>query len=248
MYNKYKLSTYYNAQMEIKMRILLVEDDENLNQNLTFFLKKEGYQVDSCFNGEDALYYVEKQIHDIILLDRMLPLLSGTEVLKAIRKKGNSTPILLITALGTLSDRVEGLDLGADDYLVKPFELEELSARIRSLARRIGQNITPSQSLHFQDLSFHAQTNELTGPGGTITLSKREGALMEFFIHNPEQILSRAQLINKVWGIDGEVEDGNLDNYIFFLRRRLKVLNTTAEISTIRGIGYRLENGGTYVS
>jgi len=231
-----------------KMRILLAEDDVNLNRNLTFFLEQEGYQVDSCFNGEDALYYAGQQIHDVILLDRMLPLLSGTEVLKAIRRKGISTPILLITALGTLSDRVEGLDLGADDYLVKPFELEELSARIRSLARRIGQNIIPSQRLSFQDLSFHVQTNELTGPNGTITLSKREGTLMEIFMHNPEQILSRSQLINKVWGIDGEVEDGNLDNYIFFLRRRLKGLNTKAEISTIRGTGYKLENGGTHVS
>lgn len=226
------------------MRILLVEDDSNLNDNLTYFLRREGYMVDSCFDGEEALYFCEQQTPDFIILDRMLPVLSGTEVLQRLRSQGNTTPVLLLTAMGTLADRVEGLDLGADDYLVKPFAVEELLARIRSLTRRSTATLFASagaQKLQYGDLIFSPLVSELEGPSCTVTLSKREGALLEVFLRNPGQTLSRGQLLNKVWGPEGEVEDGNLDNYIFFLRRRLKNLSSAVSISTIRGIGYRLE-------
>lgn len=224
------------------MRILLVEDDTDLNYNLAYYLTQEGYTVDSCFDGEEALYYCKEQQPDLILLDRMLPLLSGTELLKTIRAQGIHVPVLILTAMGTLNDRIEGLDLGADDYLVKPFAMEEMGARIRSLLRRS----TPTASftedaLRYLDLTLHPRTGELSAPSGTVTLSKREYALLEVFLRNPGQTLSRGQLISKVWGMDGEVEDGNLDNYIFFLRRRLKNLNSKAVITTLRGIGYRLE-------
>lgn len=227
------------------MRILLAEDDLNLNNNLTYFLQREGYTVDSCMDGEEALYYCEQQQPDLILLDRMLPSVSGTEILKRLRRQRNTTPVLLLTAMGTLSDRVEGLDLGADDYLVKPFAVEELLARIRSLTRRSIFTVSQGSGtleLQYGDLAFSPIVGELKGPSSTVTLSKREGALLEVFLRNPGQTLSRGQLLNKVWGPDGEVEDGNLDNYIFFLRRRLKSLSSTVSISTIRGIGYRIED------
>lgn len=226
------------------MKILLVEDDENLNKNIAFFLEKEGYQTDRCLNGEDALYYCQEGAPDLILLDRMLPFLDGMELLRRIRALGNQTPVLMLTALGTLSDRVEGLDAGADDYLVKPFEMEELLARIRSLTRRscpANQTVRGSLMLRAGDLSLSPQLRELRGPAGSVTLSGRENALLEIFMNNSGQALSRGQLLLKVWGPDGEVEDGNLDNYIFFLRRRLKGLRSAAAISTIRGVGYRLD-------
>lgn len=226
------------------MRILLVEDDLELSRNLTYYLKKEGYEVDACYNGEDALLYCEQDIHDLILLDRMLPLCSGTQVLRSLRSRGNRTPVLMLTALGTLADKVTGLDLGADDYLVKPFAMEELSARIRSLLRRSIPSLPlPSQGMQWLDLTFQPQIGELSGPAGTITLSKRESALLELFLCNPGQTLSRGQLLNRVWGPEGDVEDGNLDNYVFFLRRRLKSLESCAVLTTLRGIGYRLEAG-----
>lgn len=227
------------------MRILLVEDDAYLNHNLTYYLTQEGYTVDSCFNGEEALFYCKEQQPDLILLDRMLPLLSGTEVLKTIRAQGISIPVLMLTAMGTLNDRIEGLDMGADDYLVKPFAIEELGARIRSLLRRSTQTAAPTgDALCFLDLTLYPHISELSTSSDTVTLSRRESALLEVFLRNPGQTLSRGQLLSKVWGMDGEVEDGNLDNYIFFLRRRLKGLKSKAIITTLRGIGYRIEEKG----
>lgn len=233
------------------MKILLVEDDENLNRNLKFFLEKEGYQVDACQDGEDALYYFREGNPDFILLDRMLPLLDGMSLLKSIRQSGSTTPVLMLTALGTLSDRVSGLDGGADDYLVKPFEMEELLARIRSLTRRSGLCAAlpaadgDALRLCYGDLCLHPQLHELTGPACTVTLSNRESALLEYLIQNAGRTLSRGQLLLKVWGPEGEVEEGNLDNYIFFLRRRLKHLKSEVRIVTLRGVGYRLEGGKT---
>lgn len=222
------------------MRILLVEDDEKLNQSLAFQLKAEGFSVDTCRDGEEALYYIEESIHDLILLDRMLPHRSGTAVLEQIRKTGNQTPVILITALGTLEDKVTGLDLGADDYLVKPFAFEELMARIRCVARR-PRKLQLGEQLALGDLTYVTEESTLTGPGGTVSVSGREGALLEAFLRSPGQTLARSQLLTRVWGLDTDVEEGNLDNYIHFLRRRLKTVKSTVQIRTIRGIGYRIE-------
>lgn len=222
------------------MRILLAEDDEKLNHSLTFQLEKEGFPVDACANGEEALYYIEQNIHDLILLDRMLPCVSGTEVLSQMRKAGNQTPVILITALGTLDDKVTGLDLGADDYLVKPFAFEELMARIRCVTRR-PRKLAQSEALSFGDITYRLDENTLTGTAGTCSMSRREGALLETFLRNPGQILSRTLLLTKVWGMDSDVEDGNLDNYIHFLRRRLKTVGSSIRIQTVRGVGYRIE-------
>ena len=212
------------------MRILLVEDDEKLNESLAFQLKKEGFLVDACRDGEEALYYIEENIHDLILLDRMLPLLSGTEVLARMRQARNETPVILITALGTL------------DYLVKPFAFEELMARIRCIARR-PRRMTQDDQLALGDLTYYLGENTLTGPKGSCSLSRREGTLLESFLRNPGQTLSRPLLLTRVWGMDSDVEEGNLDNYVHFLRRRLKSVGSAVSIKTVRGIGYRLEAG-----
>ena len=221
------------------MRILLVEDDEKLNQSLVWQLKDEGFLTDSCRDGEEALYYIGEHIHDLILLDRMLPYISGTEVLRRMRETGDQTPVILITALGTLDDKVTGLDLGADDYLVKPFAFEELMARIRCVTRR-PRKLLLNEQLILNDLTYHGEEQMLTGPEGSCSVSGREGALLEAFLRSPGQTLSRTILLTKVWGMDSNVEEGNLDNYIHFLRRRLKTVGSTVRIQTVRGIGYRI--------
>lgn len=222
------------------MRILLAEDDRELNKALTFQLLGEGYTVDSCHDGEEALYLGMQNIYDTILLDRMLPYMEGTEVLKCLRQNEIKSPVLLITALGTLEDKVTGLDLGADDYLVKPFAFEELTARIRCLTRRSLLLNTNENILSCQDITYRPADMRLTGPSAYCTLTKREGSLLEALIRSPKQILPRETLLLKVWGPDSEVEDGNLDNYIHFIRRRLKTVGSSIQIKAVRGVGYHL--------
>ncbi len=221
------------------MRILLAEDDEKLNETLVYGLTQAGFLVDTCFDGADALFYGEQNIYDVILLDRMLPGMQGTDVLATLRQKGVAAPVILITALGTLSDKVEGLDLGADDYLVKPFAQEELFARIRCVTRR-PHRILDEESLTYSDISWFPTECRLSGPTGSCTLSKREAALLEAFLKSGGTTLPRNHLLLKVWGPDSDVEEGNLDNYIHFLRRRLKTVGSRLAIKTIRGIGYSL--------
>lgn len=222
------------------MRILLAEDDTQLNKTLTYQLETANFSVDSCADGETALYYGMQNIYDVILLDRMLPYMDGTDVLTSLRQKGISVPVILITALGTLSDKVTGLDLGADDYLVKPFEFEELLARIRCVTRR-PHGLTVHDTLTVADITWHVNESRLEGPHSSCTLSKREAALLETFMRSKGQTLPRNTLLLKVWGPDSDVEDGNLDNYIYFLRRRLQITGSRLQIKTIRGIGYSLQ-------
>lgn len=222
------------------MRILLAEDDPKLNETLCFQLTSQGFLVDSCADGEEAVFYGEQNIYDVILLDRMLPCMEGTEVLTQLRKKNIYTPIILITALGTLADKVTGLDLGADDYLVKPFALEELLARIRCVTRR-PHTLTASDALVVSDIALEITEAQLTGPKGSCTLSRRETALLEVFLRSKGQTLSRSTLLLKVWGPDSDVEEGNLDNYIHFLRRRLTSVGSKISLKTVRGIGYCLQ-------
>lgn len=224
------------------MRILLVEDDKKLNLSLKFQLERENFMVDSCYDGEEALFYMKETLYDLILLDRMLPVRDGLSVLREMRSLGMQTPVILLTALGEVADKISGLDCGADDYLVKPFDFDELCARIRSISRR-PRKLTASETLTFADLAFTPDALTLKGPGGSCLLSRREGALLETFLRNASQSLSRTSLLVRVWGPDSDVEEGNLDNYIYFLRRRLKSVGSAAGIVTVRGIGYRLEAG-----
>ena len=222
------------------MRILLVEDDENLCYTLQYQLEQEGFLVDTCMDGEDALFFIRERVHDLILLDRMLPSMDGISVLKALRREKIFTPVIFLTALSSLQDKITGLDCGADDYMVKPFAFEELMARIRCLSRR-PQKWEGSSVISLGDISFAPDQKKLFCHTKECSLSKKEGALMEIFLRNPGQILPRQTLLSRVWGPDSEVEDGNLDNYIYFLRRRLRSVDSRLELKAVRGVGYQLE-------
>jgi DNA-binding response OmpR family regulator len=222
------------------MRILVIEDDKELCNILEYQLKKHGMEVDFCHDGEDASFYTEKQSYDIIVLDRMLPGVDGIAILRELRKNNITTPVIMVTALGELKNRIEGLDTGADDYLTKPFEIEELLARIRALARRPA-SIENLNRYHFSDYILDEGKMQLIREGESCSLSRRECDLLSFFMKNKGQILTRDMILTRVWGADSFVTDSNLDNFICFLRKRLKSIHSHATIKTIRSVGYKLE-------
>ncbi len=222
------------------MRILIVEDDNDLCELLKFNLCQKGYVVDICNNGYDSIHLIKQEAYDIILLDRMLPEVNGMDVLSKVRALGISVYIIMITALDGIGNRIEGLDAGADDYLVKPFDVNELIARIKAVSRRSVQ-WKSSSILSLADISLDLRRCYLKGAYQTCLLSKRECELLEIFINNPNQILPRSVLLSRIWGPDAPVEDGNLDNYIHFLRKRLNSVKSNLNIKTKRGIGYILE-------
>ena len=221
------------------MHILLIEDDIHLCETLQFQLEQENYTVDVCHDGRDGLDLFLQDAYDIVLLDRMLPTMNGLLVLQKARQAGISTPVILITALGELYDRIEGLDAGADDYIVKPFAFEELTARIRSLGRRSGK-WEDDNLLVVNDLNYDASVRLLSGPDNSIRLSGREGRLLEVLLRSFKLVLRREVLLSRVWGVDAEVEDCNLDTYIHYLRKRLSYVGSTLTLKTIRSIGYCL--------
>ena len=223
------------------MNILMIEDDKELCEAVSFRLEQEGFSVTACHDGEEGLYYMQESPFDLVILDRMLPHMNGIEVLKEARSRQIRTPVLMLTALGELNDRLAGLNGGADDYMVKPFAFEELLARIRCLLRRPAVYQDSVKSISLGDVSFVPETRTLSSREKTCTLSSREGELMEVFLRNPGQTLPRQLLLSRVWGLEADVEEGNLDNYIHFLRRRLKTVESTMQIRTVRGIGYQLE-------
>lgn len=222
------------------MKVLMVEDDKDLCEVTQLQLKDAGYDVDCAYDGEEAEYYIRTGVYDVILLDRMLPKMDGLTLLSKIRQKGRTTPVILLTALDTIYQRIEGLDAGADDYLVKPYEVEELLARIRAILRR-PRKLMETERTMFADLILHEETATLFCGNESRILSKKETQLMDFFMRNANLILSRQQILFRVWGMDADVEEGNIDNYVYFLRRRLKALPTKVCITTIHGIGYRME-------
>lgn len=222
------------------MRILLIEDDVKLCDSLAFELNQEGFAIDISHDGEDGLHWIRENAHDLILLDRMLPHMNGMKILEKMRAEKNTTPVILLTALGELSDKVTGLDAGADDYIVKPFAFEELMARIRSINRRPKQ-WEDIHTITVGDVSLNIKERQLYCQNNSCSLSRKEAELLEFILKNPNQILTRNLLLLRVWGPYAEIEDGNLDNYIHFLRRRLQTVNSQLIIKTVRGTGYRLE-------
>ena len=225
-----------------RMRILIVEDDTDLAGIVRGRLKREGYEADICCCGNDAVFYACQNAYDLIILDRMLPEISGTDILKHMRKSSIQAHVIITTALDGVGDRVEGLDAGADDYLVKPYDMDELLARIRAVSRRPAK--LEAEKLVFEDISLNLTNSTLNGPLGTRGLTSREAALMEILVKNPHHVLKRASLMAKVWGPGTDIEDGNLDNYIHFLRRRLKATGSSVIIKTARGVGYSLEAAG----
>ena len=224
----------------------MVEDDLDLCDSIAFQLEKEGLCADTCHDGDDALHFIFQHAYDLIILDRMIPGKNGLQVLKTLREAEIQVPVILVTALGELRDKIDGLDSGADDYIVKPFAFEELMARIRSISRR-PLNWKGAAALTAGDISFDLHQRKLYKGSLSCSLSKREAALMEAFIRNPNQILPRNVLLSKVWGPDAEVEEGNLDNYVLFLRRRLKAVKSRLNVKTVRGTGYSLEVDDSYV-
>lgn len=223
------------------MRILLIEDDESLCETISFRLRREGFDVDVCRDGEEGLLFLRQGGHDLALLDRMLPKLDGMEVLRKARLEGVATPVIFLTALGQVGDRTLGLNTGADDYIVKPFDFEELLARIRCVLRR-PVTLRQAEELAYGDVRYDPVTLTLRHGDRETVLSKRLGELTELFLRNPGQVLTREQILMRVWGMDADVEDGNLDNYTYFLRRSLSKIGSRLKLTTLRGVGYRLED------
>lgn len=221
------------------MRLLLIEDNQDLCAALCVTLKREGYDVDICMRGDDAIHYGTSSTYDAIILDRMLPLVDGLSVLHILRKNNITTPVIMVTAMNGINDRIDGLDAGADDYLVKPFDTGELLARIRALVRR-PRELNHNEILEYSNFILNTDLHTMTAENKTVTLSNREINLLEYLIRNKGQVLTRDQIFTRVWGIDSIVEDGNLDNYIYLVRRRLKMTGCRAQIKTVHSVGYQL--------
>lgn len=223
------------------MKLLLIEDEKQLSEALTQLLMKNKYFVDPVYDGEEGLDYAMTEIYDVIILDIMLPKLNGLELLKKLRSAGISIPVILLTAKGQICDKVTGLDYGADDYLVKPFSPEELLARLRALCRRKGEFINEN-ILDFADIRLNLSTYELEGKENSVKLSLKEFEIIRYFMQRPRNVVSKDDLIIKLWGFDSEAEYNNIEVYISFLRKKLLHIGSETAITTLRGIGYKLED------
>ena len=221
------------------MRILIAEDEVTINKALKVMLEKNKYTVDSVYDGLSALNYIDNTTYDVIVLDIMMPIKSGMEVLKTIRNNNINTPVLFLTAKSEISDRVNGLEAGADDYLPKPFDANEFLARVKALSRRSNSYISPILSIGNTTLDLNSYI--LKTQDEDIKLNNKEFQLFELFIRNPKKVFSSELLMEKVWDIDSNADIDVVWTYIGFLRRKLKQINSNLEIKTIRGAGYALE-------
>ncbi len=221
------------------MKILLVEDDKHIVGFLKRGLEEEGYIVEAAYDGEEGLSLAQDEGFDLIILDILLPKLDGFTVCQELRASGNPTPILMLTAKDDVEDRVRGLDLGADDYLVKPFAFEELLARIRALLRR--QKNAQGTVLRVGDLTVNLLTREVKRGDRTIELTAREFELLKFLAHHPGRVFTRTQLLEHVWGYDFEYSSNVVDVYIRYLREKIDKPFDRKLIHTVRGVGYKLQ-------
>lgn len=222
------------------MRILIVEDEPNVVNFIEQGLKEEGYVVDVATDGELALDFARTYPYDLIILDILLPKVDGRQVARTLRTRGITTPILMLTALDDVEDRVAGLDSGADDYLIKPFAYRELLARIRARTRTYDGSSTGTNELRVDDLTLNRLTRRVERAGQEITLTGKEFALLEFFMLHPEQVLSRTQLGEHIWGHDFYNQSNVVDVYVGYLRRKIDDGYRLSLIHTVRGVGYRL--------
>lgn len=222
------------------MRILLVEDEKRMAEALSELLRLEQYEADVRMDGLSGLEAAQCNDYDILILDVMLPGLSGFEIAKMIRNLGIKTPVLMLTAKSDVDDKVAGLDSGADDYLTKPFEAKELLARLRALGRRNGT--AEIDRLSFGDIYLSPTTFQLhcINNGQSVRLSRREYRILEIFILNQNQVLTREQLAIKVWGYENEAEYNNVEVYLSFTRKKLAFIGSCVEIKALRGVGYEL--------
>jgi DNA-binding response OmpR family regulator len=223
------------------MRILIIEDEYNLADMIRDYLKKENYIIDIALDGEEGLYKAEVENYDILILDVMLPKLNGFEVLRRLRENNHKLAVLMLTAKSELEDKLFGLDSGADDYMTKPFEMKELLARVRVLARRNGKQ--DIEKTGFADLKLEPTQCKLIcqSTNQDILLGSKEYMLLEYLMLNGNCIISKEQISNKIWGYESDVEYNSVEVYISFLRKKISFLNSIVKIKTLRGLGYCLE-------
>ena len=224
------------------MRVLIVEDEQRLAATLQDLLTINNYTSDVCHDGESGLDNALSGIYDLVILDVMLPRLDGFTLLRRLREQGSTTPVLMLTARSDVSDRVEGLDCGADYYLTKPFDPKELLACIRALQRR-SPELKKNDILSFGDLTLSKDSFTLACGERSIHLSRKEFDLCELFMRNHAQVITKETILLRIWGYESGAEDNNVEVYISFLRRKLKHLRSGVTIRTIRMVGYRLEYG-----
>jgi len=222
---------------ENKMRILFIEDEIKITDALQELCRIQNIDADIANSGDEGLIYALNPIYDVIVLDIMLPVKSGLEILKEIRDHDITTPVLLLSAKTTVDDKVKGLDLGADDYLSKPFSAKELFARIRALSRRPDNEIK-GEIIRFEDVDFNTKKNVMITRNNEFRLSVKEAKILEMLLKRPNQVFTREQILDRVWGFDKEVNENNIEIYVHNLRKKLA--ETNVKIDTIRGVGYTL--------
>ena len=221
------------------MQILLVEDEKRLSKALKQILEEKKYMVDAVYDGEDGLSYALSGIYDVIILDIMLPRLDGISVARKLRQENVSTPIIMLTARDSIKDKISGLDSGADDYMTKPFAPSELLARIRAVTRRHSEVL--ADILECGDFSFNTSTNEISKGDKTIRLNFKEAEILKLLALKKNVIVSKDELIMKVWGFDSDAGDSNVEAYISFVRKKLSFIQSGMTILSYKKLGYRLE-------
>ena len=220
------------------MRILVIEDEPSLNDLICLKLKENNYITDSSFEGEEGLYKALSDAYDLIILDVMLPNINGFDILKEIKRNKIKSKIIMLTAKSSLENKLEGLNSGANDYVTKPFHMDELLARVNVLIRPNSLNIISYKDIKLDTTNYNLKC---TTTGETVELVCKEFMLLEYFIRNKEQVLTKDQIYNKIWGIDNDIESNNLEVYLSFIRRKLKAIGSKVNIKSLRGLGYRLE-------
>ncbi len=230
-----------DPQDQARQHVLVVEDDRAVRESLRRSLEFNGYQVSTASDGAEALAGISGISPDAVVMDVMMPRLDGLETTRALRKVGNSVPILVLTARDAVGDRVEGLDAGADDYLTKPFALEELLARLRALLRRVSpEGVDPDEHLRFADLTMHLGSREVRRGERLIELTRTEFTLLELFLRRPRRVLERSFILEEVWGFDFPTTANSLEVYVGYLRRKTEAEDEPRLIHTVRGVGYVL--------
>ena len=223
------------------MRILLAEDERSLSRAICAILQKNNYSVDAVYDGEEALAYLETENYDGVILDWMMPKADGLEVLRTMRERGNQTPVLFLTARSDVSDKVLGLDTGANDYLTKPFATQELLARIRAMTR--GSSVQSDARLRFGNVVLDSASYELSGPAGSFRLANKEYQMLEMLMRQPNRLVSTERFMERIWGYDSESEVNVVWVYISYLRKKLAAVGANVRIKAQRNAGYCLEEG-----
>lgn len=226
----------------MSMKVLIIEDEYNLADVIKERLEKETLTVDIVEDGEEGYYYASTNTYDLIILDVMLPNMSGFQILNKLRTDNINSKIIMLTARSTIEDKLNGLENGADDYLTKPFHMDELVARVNIQLKRNNNN---NNNLLFGDLVLNTTTLKVTcaKTNEVVELIKKEFQLLEYFINNPNQVLSKEQIYDRVWGIENEIESNNLEAYLSFIRKKLRAIESKVVIKSVRGMGYKIEYG-----